>query len=209
MQLKIHYGTTTHSGHTRATSLGMIAVFCVILAALRAGTLGSCPSISDTVKIPDENLSLTDGLCYSMMATKCFCPFPSHGNITRISYCTSQTNVTYNRILLSTSVVLQVIVIHDVFSLEGEYSHQMANVLWSIAFSGFFTLTDLFWRSECFLHCMIPITFCSAYMLFALSYCDLSNNTNFNESSRNSNNHEKLRRTRSISREHPSRSYSI
>jgi hypothetical protein len=110
-------------------------------------------------------MSFDDSLC-SVQSTK----------TKQSKYCLTDNFLFGSRIFLLVSFVLQIFVIHDLFSFSGKYVRFIVYGLWIVAVFIVIIIANGIYRDSCF-HRFINRLFCFIdLLLFSLMFCDVAYN---------------------------------
>jgi hypothetical protein len=171
--MKIKFGTTLDNVY-RAMIVSTILFSFVYLTCLIHNKLDDAQKElyhSRMLNITSLNIRL---FC-EMSFDDCLCSVQST-KTKQSKYCLTDNFLFGSRIFLLVSFVLQIFVIHDLFSFSGKYVRFIVYGLWIVAVFIVIIIANGIYRDSCF-HRFINTLFCLInILLFFLMFCDVAYN---------------------------------
>ena len=136
MGIKIRFGTTNASSRDRAMLLTCsYCVFVVLITGIEL-FLQECNQSSLRLQTANSTLSRANELVCSPIFAKCVSPIV----LTRTESsknCKVDIEFACNRIFILVSLTLQILLIHELFTVNGDSSRKFVHIMWLVSFLTF------------------------------------------------------------------------
>jgi hypothetical protein len=183
--MKIKFGTTSNNVF-RAEFLSCVLICFTLIAFEHRRLLDNAHDA--ILHSPISNVtSFKMGIFCGIPYEDCLCSVQSNKN-EHSEDCLTDDFLMGSRSFVLISYILQVCLLRDLISFNGKYARFLVNILWITSVFIFIIIANGIYQGSCFQRLVSGILGCSDILLFGGVAYDVATSTDFDRSSRNSQN---------------------